>query len=168
MTLNRASRNCCCQRKVTQNTRELTASNVYECSGKSCWHEIKMCSVLPEPVEGGTAAMPRCLLLLCISNLWAIWQNPLVLSVTIICVCVCIWEIFTLSFKMPNRLNWCLLLFSQMLKEQWVRVTIKKMGIFPPVLSVLQKLLSVICDQYIWSWHFQLKHLGNINDVESS
>ena len=64
-----------------------------------------MCSALPEPVEGGMAAVPCLPLPLCVSNLWAIRQNPLVLSVTVICVCVYICKIFTLSFKMPNRLH---------------------------------------------------------------
>lgn len=64
-----------------------------------------MCSALPEPVEGVTAAVLCHPLLPCVSNLWAIRQNPLVLSVTVISVCVYICEIFTLSFKMPSRLH---------------------------------------------------------------
>lgn len=58
-----------------------------------------MCSMLPEPVEGGMTAVPCHSLLLCISNLWASGQSPLALSVTDVCVCVCIQEIFSLSLR---------------------------------------------------------------------
>lgn len=84
-----------------EHQKELTASNTYERSRESCWRDIKMRSVLPEPVEGGTAAVPRQLLLLCISHLWAIQHNTLVLSVTVICVSACIWEIFTFFIWCP-------------------------------------------------------------------
>lgn len=61
-------------------------------------------------------------------------------------------------------------LFSQMLKEEWVSDAKRCWGVASPsqLLHVVQKLLSVICDQYIWSWHFQLKHVRNVSNAESS
>lgn len=113
-----------------------------------------MYSTLPEPVEGGVAAVPQ-RFLLCVSNLEAIWQNPFAFSVTyFLCVCAHVYENylpFHLRCYMDNTDMFDL--FSQMLKEQWVSDAKRCWGVASPsqLLHVVQKLLSVICDQYIWS-----------------
>lgn len=85
-----------------------------------------MCSMLLEPVEGGMTAVPCHSLLLCISNLWASGQNPLAISVTDICVCMCIQEIFSLSLRCSiDSIDMLVAFFFfsfKILKEQCIRV----------------------------------------------
>lgn len=110
-----------------------------------------MCSMLPEPVESGMTAVPCRSLLLCISNLWASGQNPLVLSVTVICVCMCIQEIFSplLGCSIDSIDMLVSFFFSpHILKEQWIRVMIN--GYFFP---------SCICATEVVVSHLWLTHL---------
>lgn len=137
------------------------------------WHKNVQCITW---VERGMAAAPCSLFLLCISNLRASEQNPLVLFVTTCIMCVCEkYLLFHLRCQ-ADSIGTLVAFFSKCWKNSGrvVIVMIKKKkggrggGDFSSLVSVLQKLLAVICNQYIWRWCFQLKHWGNINNAGCS